>query len=67
MLALARSEMIQIFRNRLVLVTGLVIPVAVSGYFVHQHDAFSELGSIGYIAAIVMFTVLAFGLYTRPR
>jgi ABC-2 type transport system permease protein len=64
MLALARSEMIQIFRNRLVLVTGLVIPVAVSGYFVYQHDAFSDLGSLGYIAAIVMFTVLAFGLYT---
>ncbi|MFI0350028.1 ABC transporter permease [Actinomadura sp. 9N407] len=63
MLEIARSEMIQIFRNRLVLVTGLVIPVAVSGYFVHQHEVFSDLGSLGYIAAIVMFTVLAFGLY----
>jgi ABC-2 type transport system permease protein len=64
MLAIARSEMIQIFRNRLVLVTGLVIPVVVSGYLVYQHEVFSDLGSLGYIAAIVMFTVLAFGLYT---
>ncbi|MFE9921649.1 ABC transporter permease [Streptomyces sp. NPDC005774] len=64
MLEIARSEMIQIFRNRLVLVTGLVIPVVVSGYFVHQHEVFSDLGSLGYIAAIVMFTVLALGLYT---
>lgn len=64
MLAIARSEMIQMFRNRLVLITGLVIPIAVSGFFVYQHEQFSDLGSVGYIAAIVMFTVLAFGLYT---
>lgn len=64
MLALARSEITQIIRNRLVLVTGLVIPVAVGGYFVHQHEVFSELGSLGYIAAIVVFTVMSFGLYT---
>ena len=64
MLAIARSEIIQIFRNRLVLVTGLVIPLALSGYLVHQHERFSELGSLGYVAAIVMFTVMALGLYT---
>ena len=64
MWAIARSEMIQIFRNRLVLVTGLVIPIAISGYFVYEHERFSDLGSLGYVAAIVMFTVLAFGLYT---
>lgn len=64
MLEIARSELIQIFRNRLVLVTGLVIPVAISAYFVYQHETFSDLGSLGYIAAIVMFTVMAFGLYT---
>ena len=38
MLSIARSELIQIFRNRLVLVTGLVMPVAVSAYFVYQHE-----------------------------
>ncbi|WP_258236839.1 ABC transporter permease [Nocardioides campestrisoli] len=64
MLDIARSELVQIFRNRLVLVTGLIIPAAAGGYFVYQHETFSELGSPGYIAAIVMFTVMAFGLYT---
>ena len=64
MLAIARSEIIQIFRNRLVLVTGLVVPLVLSGYFVYQHERFSELGSLGYVAAIVMFTVMALGLYT---
>lgn len=64
MLAIARSELIQIFRNRLVLVTGLIIPVAVSAFFVYRHEIFAEAASLGYIAAIVMFTVMAFGLYT---
>ncbi|TDE37656.1 ABC transporter permease [Actinomadura sp. 6K520] len=64
MLVIARSELIQMFRNRLVLVTGLVIPVAVSGYFVYEHQTFADLASLGYIAAIVLFTVMAFGLYT---
>jgi ABC-2 type transport system permease protein len=64
MLAIARSEVIQIFRNRLVLVTGLVIPFVLGGYFVYQHERFADLGSVGFIAAIVLFTVMAFGLYT---
>lgn len=64
MLDIARSELIQIVRNRLVFVTGLVIPVAVSAFFIYRHEVFAELGSLGYVAAIVMFTVLAFGLYT---
>jgi ABC-2 type transport system permease protein len=62
--ALARSVVIQIFRNRRVLVTGLVIPIALSGYLVYEHERFSDLGRVGYIAAVVMFTVLALGLYT---
>jgi ABC-2 type transport system permease protein len=64
MLSIALSELIQIFRNRLVLVTSLVMPVAVSSFFIYQHEAFAKLGSLGYIAAIVVFTVGAFGLYT---
>ncbi|MFY1674095.1 ABC transporter permease [Plantactinospora sp. WMMB334] len=63
MFAIARSELIQIFRNRLVLVTSLIMPVAVSVFFVHRHDAFTAIGSLGYIAAIIVFTVAAFGLY----
>ncbi|MBU2669078.1 ABC transporter permease [Actinoplanes bogorensis] len=64
MFAIARTELIQIFRNRLVLVTSFVIPVAISAFFIYRHDVFSQVGSLGYIAAIVMFTVGAFGLYT---
>ncbi|KHL09068.1 ABC-2 type transport system permease protein [Mumia flava] len=63
MLEIARSELIQIFRNRLVLVTGLVIPFVVSAFFVYRHEFFTEEASLGYIAAIVVFTVMAFGLY----
>ncbi|MFJ5597769.1 ABC transporter permease [Micromonospora parva] len=63
MLSIASSELIQIFRNRLILITSLIIPVAVSAFFVRQHETYAALGSLGYIAAIVTFTVAAFGLY----
>ncbi|HWS38046.1 MAG TPA: ABC transporter permease [Actinoplanes sp.] len=64
MFTIARSELVQIFRNRLVLVTGFVMPIAVSAFFVSRHEIFAQLGSLGYIAAVVLFTVGAFGLYT---
>lgn len=63
MFSIAASELIQIFRNRLVLITSLIIPVAVCVLFVRQHETFAAMGSLGYIAAIVLFTVAAFGLY----
>ncbi|WP_410651215.1 ABC transporter permease [Amycolatopsis sp. cmx-4-54] len=64
MLSIARSELIQIFRNRSVLITSFVMPLAISAFFVYQHELFAKIGSLGYVAAIVMFTVCAFGLYT---
>jgi ABC-2 type transport system permease protein len=64
MLSIAFSELIQIFRNRLVLVTSLIMPVAVSAFFVYRHEVFAAIGGLGYIAAVVVFTVAAFGLYT---
>jgi ABC-2 type transport system permease protein len=64
MLPIALSELRQIFRNRLVLVTSLIMPVAVSAFFIYRHEIFASMASLGYIAAIVMFTVGAFGLYT---
>ncbi|MFC9125724.1 ABC transporter permease [Streptomyces sp. NPDC057099] len=64
MLSIALGELIQIFRNRLVLVTSLIMPTAVSAYFIRRHEVFADLGSLGYIAAVVVFTVGAFGLYT---
>ncbi|ROO63300.1 ABC-2 type transport system permease protein [Micromonospora sp. Llam0] len=63
MLSIAVSELTQIFRNRLVLVTSLIMPIVVSGYFIYQHESFAALGSLGYIAGVVVFTVGAFGLY----
>jgi ABC-2 type transport system permease protein len=63
MLAIARSELAQIFRNRLVLVTSLIMPAAISAYFIYQHETFAQVGSLGYIAAVVLFLVGAFGLY----
>lgn len=63
MLSIAASELIQIFRNRLVLITSLIMPFAVCVFFVGQHETFAAIGSLGYIAAVVMFTVAAFGLY----
>ncbi|MGN9813391.1 ABC transporter permease [Micromonospora sp. BQ11] len=63
MLSIASSELIQIFRNRLVLITSLIMPVAVCVFFIRQHETFAAIGSLGYIAAVVMFTVAAFGLY----
>ncbi|MEV4629784.1 ABC transporter permease [Micromonospora sp. NPDC049523] len=63
MLSIASSELIQFFRNRLVLITSLIIPVVVCVFFVRQHETYAAIGSLGYIAAIVVFTVAAFGLY----
>ena len=63
MLSIARSELIQIFRNRAVLITSLIMPVAASAFFVYQRDVFASLGSLGYIAAVIVFTIGAFSLY----
>ena len=63
MFEIARSELMQIFRNRLVLVTGLIIPLAFGAYVVYRHESFAENGGLGFIAAIVMFAVMALGLY----
>ncbi|MFE9683224.1 ABC transporter permease [Streptomyces sp. NPDC006285] len=64
MLSIALSELIQIFRNRLVLITSFIIPVAPCAFFIYRHEAFADLAGLGYIAAVVVCTVAAFGLYT---
>lgn len=63
MLAIARSELLQIFRNRSVLISGLIIPVAVCAFFIVNRDTFEQLGGLGYIAAVMTFTIASFGLY----
>ena len=63
MLPIARSELAQILRNRAVLITSLLMPVAVGAFFVYQRDTFEELYGLGYIAAVIVFTIGAFSLY----
>ena len=64
MLTLARSELDQILRNRAVLITSLLMPVAVSVFFLSRRETFAELYSLGYVAAVIVFTIGAFGLYS---
>lgn len=64
MLTIARSELNQILRNRAVLITSLLMPVAVSAFFLSRREAFADLYSLGYVAAVVVFTIGAFGLYS---
>lgn len=63
MLSIAYSELIQIFRNRAVLITSLIMPMAASAYFIYARDAFERIGSLGYIGAVIVFTIGAFSLY----
>ncbi|MET8998622.1 ABC transporter permease [Amycolatopsis sp. NPDC004169] len=64
MLTIARGELIQIFRNRLVLVTALVLPAAFSAFFIAKRDLFTEGATLGYIATLTLFFVAGIGLYT---
>jgi ABC-2 type transport system permease protein len=64
MYPIARSELLQIFRNRSVLITGLIMPIAASAFFIVRRDDFEEVGSLGYIAAVIVFTIAAFSLYS---
>ena len=63
MLSIARSEVIQLFRNRAVLVTSLIMPMAASAFFIHFREVFERIGSLGYIGAVIAFTIAAFSLY----
>ncbi|MGH9270932.1 MAG: ABC transporter permease [Ilumatobacteraceae bacterium] len=64
MFPIAQSELVQIFRNRSVLLTGLVLPVAASVSFIAWRDRLASTGSSGYIAAVIVFTIAAFSLYS---
>lgn len=63
MLTIARSELAQILRNRAVLITSLLMPLGVGAFFVYSRDTFAELYGLGYIAAVIVFTIGAFSLY----
>lgn len=63
MIDIARSELLQIFRNRAVLITSLIMPVAVSIFFINSRETFARIGSLGYVGAVLIFTIAAFTLY----
>lgn len=54
MLPIAHSEIIQIFRNRAVLITSFLMPVAASAFFIYYRDVFERIGSLGYIGAVIV-------------
>jgi ABC-2 type transport system permease protein len=62
MLPIAYSELIQVFRNRSVLVS-LLVPIAAAAFFIRSRDTFQGDGGLGYVAAVLVFTVGAFSLY----
>lgn len=62
MLTIARYELTQILRNRAVLVSGLLIPFAVSASLVWRHETFESIGSLGYLASTIVLTIAAFSL-----
>ncbi|WP_017583328.1 ABC transporter permease [Nocardiopsis valliformis] len=64
MLAIARSELIQIFRNRLVLVTMIIVPLAGSALYMYLNDRAPGLFDLGAIASVLMFLVVVMALYT---
>lgn len=63
MFPIAQSELVQLVRNRAVLVTSLLMPVAASIFFIGYRDVFARIGSLGYVAAVLVFTIAAFTLY----
>lgn len=63
MFTIAQSELVQIFRNRAVLITNLLMPAAAAAFFIWSRDTFERIGSLGYVAAVLVFTVAAFSLY----
>ncbi|WP_036970856.1 ABC transporter permease [Promicromonospora kroppenstedtii] len=63
MFSIARSELTQIFRNRAVLITSLIMPVAAAAFFIRFRETFGQIGSLGYVGAVIVFTIAAFSLY----
>jgi ABC-2 type transport system permease protein len=63
MVSIAHSELVQIVRNRAVLINSLIMPVAASAFFIYFRDVFERIGSLGYIGSVIVFTIAAFSLY----
>ncbi|RKS08072.1 ABC-2 type transport system permease protein [Nocardiopsis sp. Huas11] len=63
MLSIAQGELIQVFRNRLVLVTMFVVPAASSAFYIYLHRLIPAL-DLGAVAAVLVFIMVVMGLYT---
>jgi ABC-2 type transport system permease protein len=63
MLPIAQRELVQIVRSRAVLINSLVMPVAAAAFFIYYRDVFEKIDSLGYIGAVIVFTIAAFSLY----
>lgn len=64
MFTIAHSELIQILRDRSTLITSFLMPVAAAAFFIYYRDLFERFSSLGYIAAVLVFSIAAFSLYT---
>lgn len=62
MVDIAHSELIQILRNRAVLIASLIMPVGACIFFIYYREQFAAIGSLGYIGAVIVFTIAAFSL-----
>ncbi|GAA3664275.1 ABC transporter permease [Microbacterium marinilacus] len=60
MRAIALSELTQLFRNRLVAVTSILVPVLFAGVLIATQDNF---GGSAIVAALISMTVAAMGTY----
>lgn len=65
MLSIARSELQQILRNRLVFFSATVIPVGMSLLLITQRDLFGQVpAGMGLLAGVFMIILISMGLYT---
>lgn len=65
MLTLARTEFLQIFRNRMVFFSATVIPVGLSLLFIQQRETFASTGAcVALLAGFFMAILISMGLYS---
>src|SRR5690606_24449625 len=63
MLPIAKSELVQVLRDRAVLITSLLMPLAASAFFIGCREVFAGIGRRGYVAAGLVFSAAACSLY----
>lgn len=65
MLPIARSEFLQIFRNRMVFVSATIVPIGLSLLFISQREVFAQSPTgVGLLAGAFMMILISMGLYS---